>query len=167
MSAQYKFMCGYEWFTSAKTIHSPLISYRDCYLSKINDLSQNLKNRSYGEKSNRLFETYKKSVVTNGRHIYATSADMAMHTICAYPPSQNVLPHWKYVLYCCFKFPRIYLSDQEPDRHNYNESPSIRFHIYHLISRCTVHGRRPLNEKKMVVCVFKIRLLWHLINYTS
>ena len=36
--------------------------------------------------------------------------------------------------------------------HHYNVYPSIRFHTYHLIARCTLHGRRPIDEKK--TCCF-------------
>ena len=71
-----------------------------------------------------------------------------MATMFSYTPSQHVLPHWKCVLHCCSNCPRIDLTDQESDRHHSNASPSIIFHIYHLIARCTVHGRRPLDERK-------------------
>ena len=36
----------------------------------------------------------------HGCHIYAKSSDMANDTMCAYPPSDHALPHWKYVLRC-------------------------------------------------------------------
>ena len=31
-----------------------------------------------------------------------------------------------------------------------NTSPSIRFHIYHIIARYTTHGRLPLNDRKNI-----------------
>ena len=49
---------------------------------------------------NRLFETYKKSVMPHGIHIYATASAMAMDKMCEYPPYQHALPHWKCVLRC-------------------------------------------------------------------
>ena len=118
-------------------------------MRKINDLSQNAQNRSSGENSNILFETYKKSVMPHGRHIYETASDMDMDTMCAYLPYQHALPHWKFVLRFCSNCPRIDLPYQESDKHYFNPSPSIRFHIYHLITWFTVHGRRPLDEKKI------------------
>ena len=96
-----------------------------------------------------LFETYNNYVMPHGHHIYATSSDMAMVKMCAYPSYQNALPHLKFVLRCCANFPRIGIPDQKSYRHNSNTSHSIRFHIYHLISRFTVHGRRPIDEKKI------------------
>ena len=90
---QYKVMCGCEYFISAKNNHSSLLSWRDSYLRNLNDLIQNSQNRRSGERANCLFETYNNSVMPHGRHIYATSDDMDMATICAYPPSQHALPH--------------------------------------------------------------------------
>ena len=120
---------------------SSLISWCDSYFRKLNNLSQNAQNRRSDENANRLFETYKNSVMPHGHHIYATASDMAIATMCAYPPC-------KCVLRCCSNFTRIDLPDQESDKHYSNVSPSICFHIYHFIARCKVHGRRPLDEKK-------------------
>ena len=97
---------------------------------------------------NRLFDTYKNSVIPHGHHIYATAAEMAMVTMCAYPPSQHALTHWKCVLRCCANCPHIDLPDQEPYRHHYNTSPSVSFRIYNLITRCIVYRRRPIDEDK-------------------
>ena len=136
-------------------------------MRKINTLSQNSQHRRSGENSNRLFETYKKYVMPHGRHIYPKISDMAMAKMCAYSTSQHSFPCWKCVLSCCSNLPRIDIPYQESDRHNSNVSPSIYFHIYNLIEKFTVYGRRPQYEKKKIVCVFKIRILWHLKNYTS
>ena len=68
--------------------------------------------------------------------------------MCAYPHSDHSLPHWKFVLQCCEKFPRKNIPDQEIDDQYSNTSPSIRFHIYHIIARCTKSDRIPLNEDK-------------------
>ena len=84
-------------------------------------------------------------------HIYATAADMAMATMCAYPPSQHAFPHWKFVLSGCADCLCIDLPDQESDRHNSNTPPPISFQIYHTIAQCTVNERLPLDEKNMLV----------------
>ena len=68
--------------------------------------------------------------------------------MCAYPTSQHALPRWKCVLCCCSNCPCIDIPGQESYRNHFNTSPSISFHIYNLIERCTIHGRRPLDEKK-------------------
>ena len=87
--------------------------------------------------------------------MYEIAENMAMGTMCAYTPYQDALPHWKCVLRCCSNFPHIDLSDQEPDRHHPNACLSIRFHIYHLIACCAVHGRRPLDKRKICHMCFK------------
>ena len=84
----------------------------------------------------------------HGRHIYAKEYDMAKSIFFAYSQSDHALPHWKYVLQCCAKCTSINITDQETDDNYPNPSPSIRFHIYHLIARCTKHGRLPLTDKK-------------------
>ena len=141
-------MCGCEFCISAKIIHSSLLSWRDRYLRKLKISSQNSQNRRSGEKSNCLFGTYKNSVMPHWRHIYATAYAMVMDTMCAYPPSQHTLPQWKCVLHYCSTFPRIDLPDQWSGKYYSNAYPSVGFNIYHLISRFTLHGRRPLNEIK-------------------
>ena len=108
----YKVMCGCELCISAKSINSSYISWRDHYLRELKNLSKNAQNRRSGEKSNRLFETYKNSVMPHGCHIYETAADTTMAKICTYPPSQHAFPQWKCVLCCCSNFPRIDLPCQ-------------------------------------------------------
>ena len=85
----------------------------------------------------------------HGHHIYVKSSDMEMATMCAYPYSDHALPHWKCVLRCCADCPCINLSDQETDHQNSDTTPSIRFHIYHIIARCTYNGRIPFKDKKI------------------
>ena len=155
MHARYKVMCGCEYCISAKSIHLSLLSWRDIYLRKLNNLSQNSQNRRSGENSNLLFETYKHSVIPHGRHLYATAAAMVMAKMCENPPYQHSFTHWKCLFCCCYNLPRIDIPYQESDRHHSNASPSIHFYIYHLIARCNVHGRRPLDEKKICRLCFQ------------
>ena len=85
----------------------------------------------------------------HGRHIYAKAYDMANLTMCTYPQSDNELPHWKCVLRCCADCPCITVPDKETTKKHEETTPSIRFHIYHIIGRCTSHGKIPLKEKKI------------------
>ena len=84
----------------------------------------------------------------HGRHIYAKAYYMAKATMCDKSQSDYALPHWKCALRSCAQFPSINIPDQETDDKNTNPSPSIHFHIYYLIARCTKHGRLPLSNKK-------------------
>ena len=85
----------------------------------------------------------------HGRHMYAKASDMEKVTICTYPQSDNALPHWKYVLWCCAECPYINLPDQVKNIKDKETTTSIRFQIYHIIARCTEHGRFPLKDKKI------------------
>ena len=84
-----------------------------------------------------------------GHNIYSKASDMLKATMFAYTKSDHALPHWKYVLQCCVVFPCVNLTDQETYNQYYNTSPSIKFHIYNLISRCTTYGRLMLNDRKI------------------
>ena len=91
MSAGYKIMCGCECCISAKSIHSSFLSWRDRYLKKLKDKSQNSQSRRSGEKAHHIYTTYKNTVMPHGRHIY-------MLYIC------NVLSHHTF----CFENFRFY-----------------------------------------------------------
>ena len=92
-------------------------------------------------------------MIPHGRHIYAKSSDTEKATMCTYIQSYHALPHWKIVLRCCAKCPCINLPDQEADNQYAERTTSIRFHVYHIIGRCTAHDRIPLKYKKYVTCV--------------
>ena len=108
-----------------------------------------LKTQGLGQKKICIYETYKNTVMPHGRHIDAKDSDMAKATMFVYPQSDHALPHWKFVMQCCAKCPSINTPDQETDDQYSNTSPSICFHIYHIIARCPTHGRLPLTDKKM------------------
>ena len=110
--------------------------------------SQNAQIRRSGDKTHHIYETYKNTVMPHGRHIYSKASEMVNATMCAYPQSDHALPHWKCVLRCCANCPCINITDQETTK-NEETTPSIRFHIYHIIERCTAHGRIPLKDKKI------------------
>ena len=129
-------------------MHSSLLSWRDCYFKKLKDLIQKYQNRRSREKANRIYETYKNIVMPHGRQIYAKAYDMAKATMCDNSQSDNSLPHCKCLLICCAQCPGIHIPNQETYDKHPNPSPSIRFHIYHLIASCTKHGRLPLTNKR-------------------
>ena len=112
-----------------------------------------IKTEGLGKKKICIYETYKNMFMTHGHHIYTKVPEMEKATICAYKQSYHALPHRKCVMQCCAKFPSINLPDQETDDQYSNTSTSISFHIYHLIARCTTHGRLTLNDKIVFVSV--------------
>ena len=138
-------MCGWECFISTKIMHS---SWRDLYLKKLKDFSQNSQNRRCGGKSNSIYENYTNTVMPHRHHIYAKAYDMEKAKMCSNSQSYHELPHWICVLRFCAQCPSINIPGQETYDKHPNPSPSIRFHIYHLISICTKHGRLPLSDKK-------------------
>ena len=84
----------------------------------------------------------------HGRNIYAKTYEMAKATMCSHSQSDHVLPHWKCVLQSCAESPSINIPDQETYYKHPNPSHPIIFQIYHLIARCTKHGRLPLTNRK-------------------
>ena len=48
-SSRYKVMCGCECCIYAKSIHSSLLSWCNCYFKKLKDLIQNAQNRRSGK----------------------------------------------------------------------------------------------------------------------
>ena len=88
-------------------------------------------------------------MMPHGRHIYDKAYDMAKDKMCTYPQSDHALPHWKCVLRFCAKCPCINIPYQETDNQYSETTPSIRFRIYHIILRCTDHGRIPLKYNKI------------------
>ena len=86
--------------------------YGVIFIKKIKDQSQNEQNRRYGEMEIYIFETYNNSVIPHILHIYQTASEMVTTKICTYPPYQHALPHWKYVLRYCEKFPHIDIPSQ-------------------------------------------------------
>ena len=95
-------------------------------------------------------------MVPHGGHIYDKASDVTKATMCEYPQTDHEFPSCKCVLLCCAKCLCVNITDQETDNQNSNTNPSIRFHIYHLILRCTAHVRLLLNEKKNFACVSRI-----------
>ena len=91
----------------------------------------------------------------HGRHIYVKAFDMAKTAMCAYHQYDHALPYWKCVLQYCAGCPCINLPDQETDYKYSYTTPSIRFHNYHIIERCTSHVRSSLKTIKYAICVNK------------
>ena len=84
-----------------------------------------------------------------GCHIYSKASYMTKATMCAYPQLYHELPHWKYVLRCSAKCSSINIPDQEIGDQYSDTSPSIRFHVYHMIAGCLTHGGLPFNGRKI------------------
>ena len=126
-----------------------MLSWRDRYLEKLKDKIKNAQSRRSGEKAHHIYETYKNTVIPHGHHIYAKAHDMAKGTMFTHPQSDHAIPHWKCVLWCCYDCTYINLPDQETNKKHEETAPSIQFHIYHIIVRCTTHGRTPLKYRKI------------------
>ena len=82
----------------------------------------------------------------HGRHISVKESDMAQATTCVYPQYYHALPHWECVLRCCSDCPCINLNEQETENQYSETTPSIRFHVYFIISRCSAHGIIPFKD---------------------
>ena len=72
-------------------------------------------------------------MMPHGRHIYAKASGITKATIYAYPQYDHALPHWTCVLRCCANCPCINISYQETYNQYSDTTPSMRFHVYHII----------------------------------
>ena len=63
----------------------------------------------------------------HGRHIYSKASDMENAKMCAYPHSDNSLPHWKCVLRCCAECPCINLPDKVKMEKVKKQHPQLGF----------------------------------------
>ena len=142
-------MCVCECCIYDKSIYSSLLSWCNRYLKKNKDRSQNSQIIRSGEEAHHIYTTYKNTLIPHGRHIYAKAYDMTNATMCTYPNSDNALPHWKYVFWCCSECPCINIPDQETTKKHDEITSSIRFHIYHIIGRCISHGIIQLKDNKI------------------
>ena len=79
--------------------------------------SQNSQKKS-GEKAHHRYETYKNTAMPHGHHTFEQAYDMAQATMCAYPPSNHALTHWKCLLRWCANCLCINLPYQETDNCN-------------------------------------------------
>ena len=122
------------------------------------DQSQNSQSRRSSEKENNIYETYKHTVMLHGHRIYSKVSDMAKATMYAYTQSDHELPQCKCVLQFCAKCSCVNIPDQETDDKYSDTRPSIRFHIYHLITCCTTHRRL---QFIFVACVNRILIQNH------
>ena len=78
----------------------------------------------------------------HGHNIYKTAADMGIATMCNFPPDQRDLPHWKCVLCCCSTCRSIVTPNHGLHDNTQTMCPTIHFHVYKVVSCCTVNVRR-------------------------
>ena len=69
-------MSGSECCIPSKSMHSSLLSWRDQCLKKLKDQIPNSQNKRSSEKPNRIYDTYKNTVMPHGRHIYVNASNM-------------------------------------------------------------------------------------------
>ena len=89
----------------------------------------------------------------HGRHIYAKVYDMANTIMCAYPHYDNALPHWKFVLRCCAKWPCINLPDQETNKKMKKQNPQSGFTFITSLDVVLLMVELHLRTIKYVTCV--------------
>ena len=121
------------------------------FFVKLKYQSCNLQNRRSGDMANLLFETYNNSVTPHGNHIFPTSYNTAMETMCTYKSSNYALPHWISVLCCCAQCLCMDFQIPESYQHHSNISPTIWLHVYKHIASCNLHGRHPFKQKTVSI----------------
>ena len=100
-----KVMCVCECYIYAKSMHSYLLTWRNCRLKQLKDRSHNAQNRRSDETASHIFETYNDSVRPHGCHIYNTAAEISMEK-CVPVPLNTTGYHAENVCYI------VVISDQ-------------------------------------------------------
>ena len=77
--------------------------------------------------------------------------------MCHFPSDQHYLTNWKGVLSCCDKCTSIVIPGQEPNRDDTKTCPTIRFHVYRVLSCCTVHVRLTSEKNR----INRILIVYH------
>ena len=85
--------------------------------------------------------------MTHVCHIHKKLSEMAIITMCDFSPYHHALPHWKYMLRCCSRYPIIVTPCQEFYSNTQNMLPTTCFNVYKIIYHFTVHVRRTFEEK--------------------
>ena len=159
MTSQHKVMCIGNCFVSAKSMHSSLLTWRNCRLKYLKNRNHNAQNRRSSEISSRIFETYKNVVRPHGFHIYNTSEGMAMAKMCPCTSKHYGILHLKCVLHCCYKCPSIVIPSHEENKDTTKKCLTIIFHVYFNVSRCTVHLQCKNKKTNNMFNVFHISYL--------
>ena len=94
-----------------------------------------------GENKISIYETYKNTVMSHRRHIYAKTHNMSKEKMYEYLKSDHASLHWKCVMWFCARCLSFNIPEQETDDQYTNTSTSIRFQSYHLIENCSTHAR--------------------------
>ena len=148
MSAYYKVMCGCECYTSAKIIHSSFISWRDRYLKNSRIKAKILKAERLVRKHITYIQHIKiqwchMGVIFIPKHLIWQMRQCALILI--------LIMHFHNGNMYCGVVMTVHVSILLTKKKIKHEeiTPSIRFHIYHIIGRCTVHGRISLKENKI------------------
>ena len=144
-------MCRCECCISAKSIHNDLLSWRYCHLKNMKYQSEKPYNRIWGKLESRIYETYKISDMPHGCRINKTAEHISISTMCDVTLYQHDLTHWKCVLCCCSKCPSIVEPNYELHSNTQRVCPTFLFNIHTVVSRCTLRGRRPFEEKRICV----------------
>ena len=86
--------------------------------------------------------------MTHGKHILKTESNISIEIMCACTSSKYSLPNWKYLMLCCTQFPHIDIPSPKSGHHSSHICPTIRFHMYHIITCCNMYVKLTFNEKR-------------------
>ena len=103
----------------------------------------NSQNRRSNERTSFILETSINTMMLHCSHTHKASTNMAIDNICPCPSVKHDLIHWKCIVQCWSNCPSLVIPGQLMNREETNMCPKIRFHVYILVSWCTVHGRWP------------------------
>ena len=115
---------------------------------------KNSQGRRSGEIKSIILETCKSFVMPHGSHL-KNEIDMGTARMCPFLSDGYSLPHRKCLLWYCVNFPRSVIHFEESHWFDTNVCSTIHFHVYRLVSHCTVHDKLPF-EGKLACSLFPI-----------
>ena len=136
MSERYKFVCGSKYCISDKSIDASLLSWRGLYLKNLKIKAKILKTESLVKKKIAYMKHIKiYSDATWTSYLfqsiwYGKGSNVCISSVWS---CTAILKICICVLLFCDKCPYINLHDKETDNQYSDKTPSIRFHIYHII----------------------------------
>ena len=91
---------------------------------------------------------------------------MANATTCAYPHSDNALPHWKCVLRCCANCPKLIFLTKKKRKNMKKQHPQLGFTFITSLDVVLLMGEFHWKTRKYVTCVTKNLHQINLQKYT-
>jgi hypothetical protein len=155
MTARHKQMCGCEACLTISSLQQSLNAWRLRRLRELTYTASEMRVSRAKRAATERAETYRNVVLPNG-NTWHSKPKFALSEVMCELVAPTGHPHWKCVTRKCEQCPTypIPLEENKPGEND----PTIRFHVYNLITSCTQHGVLELRAKVCERCEEAIRV---------